>query len=358
MRRALALAEKGRGYTSPNPMVGAVLVKKGAIVGEGYHRAAGKDHAEIAALKEAGNNARGADLYVTLEPCCHTGRTGPCTAAVIKAGIRRVVVAIKDSNPLVNGNGVRQLRKAGVVVETGVLRAEAKRLNDQYFGYIENGRPFIVLKWAQTLDGRIAAVTGDSQWVSGEQSLKFAHGLRRDLDGVLVVMGTVRKDNPSLTVRRVKGRNPYRVVVSDSLRFPKTCELLDNNSDFRTVIAGSAKSIDRFSRTQRGRNVIYWAVKTNRGGLVDVKDLVARADEFGLCSLLVEGGSALLTSFIAAGLFDKVVVICAPKILGRGLDAVGDLKSRRLADSVVLDDVTASLCGRDTIITGYRRGEA
>jgi diaminohydroxyphosphoribosylaminopyrimidine deaminase/5-amino-6-(5-phosphoribosylamino)uracil reductase len=353
MERALLLAEKARGRTSPNPMVGVVLVKGGRVVGEGYHRAAGRDHAEIVAIKKAKGESRRATLYVSLEPCCHTGSTQPCADAIIKAGIRKVVYAVKDPDPRVSGRGVRTLRKAGVEVVGGLLSKQARHLNEQFFGYHENGRPYVILKYAQSLDGRIATASGDSKWITGPQARKFAHRLRAEVDAVLVGSETVRQDDPALTVRHVRGANPYRVVVTSSLRLPRQCRLLKENDDSRTIIAACSNPDRRlFGRGNNG-NLIFWQVRRTRDGLVDVADLVQKADLFGLRSLLVEGGARLATSFVKAGLVDKLVVLTAPTVIGRGVDAIGELGVKRLCDAVEVAQGSFATLGRDSVFIGY-----
>lgn len=358
MRRALELAARGRGTTSPNPMVGAVVVKGRQVVGEGYHRAAGLAHAEIVALRKAGTKARGATIYVTLEPCCHTGRTGPCTEAIMKAGIRRVVYAVDDPDSRVNCSGGCCLRKDGLEIVKGVLRKEATRLNEMYFGYHRLGRPYVTLKMAQTLDGRIATRTGDSQWISGPLALKVAHQLRTEVDAVVVGMGTVLADNPALTVRKSKGANPYRIVLTNSIKFPRRCQLLDDNPDYKTVVATGADSAGRLSRRKRGRGVIIWDIKTDRQGHLRLDDFLRKADAFGLRSILVEGGATLATSFFKAGLVDKYMQVTAPKIIGRGIAAVGDLKIRKLQNAIQLVECSFENLGDDCLFTGYvRRSE-
>jgi len=358
MARALELAAKGRGKVSPNPMVGAVIVKSGRVIAEGYHLGPGKDHAEIVALKQAGLKAKVATIYVTLEPCCHTGNTGPCTDALIAAGVKKVVFASTDPDPRVNGKGARRLRKAGIEVVKGVLAAEAERLNEGYFAFNRNGRPFVILKLAQTLDGRIATRNGNSQWISGPASLKMVHRLRSEVDAVAVGMGTVRADDPSLTVRHVQGRNPYRLVVTGSARFPRGCQLLTNNSDFKTIVASGTQAIERLARSRNGGNLIYWSVKSHRNGALDIADLMNKAGEFGIRSILVEGGAALATSFIKARLVDKLVLVVAPKILGSGIEAVADLGLRKLGDAVTVRDLSVERLGEDLVCTGYPVWEA
>jgi len=353
MARALDLAAKGRGRVSPNPMVGAVIVKNGRVIAEGYHRGAGKDHAEVVALKKAGKQARGATVYVTLEPCCHTGNTGPCTEALIAAGVRKVVFPSHDPDPRVSGKGARRLRQVGIEVVKGILAGEAERLNESYYAHNLTGRPFVILKIAQTLDGRIAARNGDSQWVSGPPSLKMVHRLRSEVDAVAVGMGTVKADDPSLTVRLVKGKNPYRVIVAGSDKIPPRSKLLSNNSDFKTIVAAGEKAIDRLARRRRSGNLIYWKVRTGRNGLLDLSDLLMKAGEFGLRSILVEGGAALATSFIKARLVNKLVLVIAPKLLGEGIEAIADLGLRKLSDAVAVRDMTIERVGQDLVCTGY-----
>ncbi len=353
MARALELARKGRGKVSPNPMVGSVIVKNGKVIAEGYHSGPGKDHAEVVALKKAGKQARGATVYVTLEPCCHTGNTGPCTEALIVAGVARVVYSANDPDSRVNGKGARRLRKVGIKVVKGVLAAEAERLNESYYTFNRTGRPFVILKIAQTLDGRIAARNGDSQWVSGPSSLKMVHRLRSEVDAVAVGMGTVRADNPSLTVRLVKGKNPYRLIVTGSAKLPSGCHLLADNSDFKTIVAAGEKVLDAISRRRNGNNLICWRVKSNRNGLLDLADLMQKAGDFGLRSILVEGGAALATSFIKARLVDKLVLVVAPKVLGCGIEAVADLGLRKLSDAIAVRDLAVERLGKDIVCTGY-----
>ncbi|MEA3296959.1 MAG: bifunctional diaminohydroxyphosphoribosylaminopyrimidine deaminase/5-amino-6-(5-phosphoribosylamino)uracil reductase RibD [candidate division Zixibacteria bacterium] len=353
MRLALSLAEKGRGRTSPNPMVGAVLVKNGAIEGTGYHRAAGKEHAEIVAIRDAGKRSRGATLYVTLEPCCHSGRTGPCSEAIIRAGIRKVVYAVKDPDPRVNSKCARLLRRAGVEVKGGLLRKEARLLNDKYFGYVENGRPYVIVKCAQTLDGRIATRTGHSKWISSPESLKTAHRLRSEVDAVVVGMGTVRHDNPSLTVHRIKGKNPYRIVISASLKFPRQCQLLDNNSDYKTIIATTSEAMDKFLHRKSVKKLIFWELRLNSNGMIDIADFIQKANDFGLRSLLIEGGATLATSFLRSGLVDKYVVFTAPIILGSGINSVGDLNSHYVTNAISLEGVSIRKSGSDCLVVGY-----
>ncbi|MFH1373174.1 MAG: bifunctional diaminohydroxyphosphoribosylaminopyrimidine deaminase/5-amino-6-(5-phosphoribosylamino)uracil reductase RibD [bacterium] len=355
MRRALSLAQRGKGRTSPNPTVGAVVVRRGVIVGEGYHRGPGRDHAERVALRKAGAKAQGGTLYVNLEPCCHTGRTGPCTETIVQAGIFRVVYSVRDSDRRVMGKGARQLQRAGVRVERGLLKQAAVALNEGYFHYHRYGRPLVILKMAQTLDGRIATVGGDSKWISGKESLRLAHRLRAEADAVMVGMGTVRNDNPALTVRRVRGENPYRIILSASLRFPRRCGLLDDIDDGKTIVAANRRLLQKSAITNRCRraNLIWWGLSADRNGLVDLHELLAHCGEFGMRSLLVEGGNRLATSFLKAGLVDKCVLITAPIVVGDGISAVGDMGVKKLAEAVAFERCSFEKCGRDYVFVGY-----
>ncbi len=355
MKRALELAARARGRTSPNPMVGAVVVKDGVVVGEGWHHAAGEDHAEVVAVAAADDAARGACLYVTLEPCCHKGRTGPCTDVIVAAGISKVVYAVDDPNPRVSGGGARQLREAGLEVEGGVLGLDAAALNEIFFGYQRNKRPWVVVKTAQTLDGRIATRTGDSQWISGPDARGLAHRLRAEVDAVVVGMGTVLVDDPALTVRHVEGDNPLRIILTTSLDLPPECQLLQNNDDGKTIIATSREKAAEAGRLGLLRRVAVWGLDTGEDGWVDPAGLLKKADEEGVQSLLIEGGGAVVTSFLRSGLVDKWVQITAPKIIGDGIDAVGDLNIRDLGAAIRFTEARFEALGDDMVFTGYTR---
>jgi len=348
MQLALDLAEKARGDTSPNPLVGAVVVKGNRIVGRGYHKKAGTPHAEINALAQAGPNARGACLYVTLEPCCHQGRTRPCTNEILKAGIKDVVYAMRDPNPLVNGKGAAALRRAGVRVRGGLLGDRARRLNEVYLKFITTGRPYVVLKLAQTVDGRIATVTGDSRWITGPEARRRGHGLRAEYDAVAVGSGTVAADNPALTVRELRGKNPYRIILSSSFPFKNNIHLFRDNDDCRTIVATTAAKAGKISV----KNLTAWSVN-RRGRHLDLDDFLEKAGRFGITSVLIEGGAGLATSFIREGLIDKYVIFMAPKIIGRGLEGIGDLKIKKMGNALGLTGVTYEKVGGDLMITAY-----
>lgn len=356
MRRAIELAQQGRGLTSPNPMVGAVIVRNGKIVSEGYHSGPGKLHAEIEALNNLPAKSAATTLYINLEPCCHLGRTGPCTEQIIKSKINEVVVALEDPNPMVKGGGIAALKQAGIKVSTGLLKEDAELLNDAYLGYHRNQRPFVILKLAQSLDGRIATATGDSQWISSESSRTIVHRLRSEVDAVLVGRGTLRKDNPRLTVREVKGKNPYRIVVTSSGELPATSKILLENTDQRTIIATTAEGAAKIERSKTAGNPIIWTIAHNHDKTgVDLKALMQQAYDFGLQSVMVEGGSALATSFVNERLVDKMILFIAPIIVGEGVNSMSELNIKTISDAVEFERSSFIDAGDDLCFVGYPR---
>ncbi len=350
MKLAIALARKGRFYVGPNPMVGAVIVKKGMIIGRGYHQRFGGNHAEINAIHNAGEDIAGSTLYVTLEPCCHEGKTPPCTDSIIKNKIARVVIGTIDSNPLVSCQGINYLQSCGIEVKTGVLENECRKLNEKFFHYMETGLPFVTVKYAQTLDGRIATATGESQWISSTASLKFAHQLRAEHDAILVGRKTVDKDNPELTVRLVKGRNPLRVIVDSELKISPTAKVLQNISKSPTLIATIKKPDDaRFKRiAATGAEIL--SVKADKDGRVDLRTLFKFLAERKISSVLVEGGAQIITSVLKNNLANRIVTIIAPKIIGKGIEAVGDLNITNLDLAKILSIQKVTRNGNDIII--------
>ena len=348
LKIALELAEKGRGQTSPNPMVGAVVVKDGEMIGQGYHKRAGEPHAEVMALQEACGLAKDATLYVNLEPCCHYGRTSPCTESIISAGIGRVVFCMKDPNPKVNGKGASILRRAGIKVDMGILKKEAMQLNEAYVKFIETGLPFVILKTAQSPDGRIATISGDSRWISCPDSREFAHSLRASADAVAVGAGTVRADNPQLTVRLAKGGNPYRIIISRHPDFSPGINLFAHNGDAKTILATSSSSVKKM----KTKNLIVWHIKKNRDGLL-LSDFLRKAGEFGIQILLIEGGGRLATSFLRQKLVDRLYFVIAPMIIGRGREAVGELNIRKLIKAIRFESPGFMPCGDDILFSGY-----
>ena len=354
MRQALRLAEKGRGTTSPNPMVGAVVVSRGGrVIATGYHRRPGTPHAEVVALQKAGRSARGGTLYVTLEPCCHTGRTGPCVEVIARAGIERVVFASRDPDPRVNGKGARWLRRAGIAVQSGVLDREQRALNEAYYTYHRTGRPLVLVKVAQSLDGRVATRSGESRWLTGLPARRLVHRWRTELDAVVVGAGTVRADNPALTVRHLRGRNPYRIVLSQSGGLPRRARIFTQNDDERTIVVTSREGAHRLGARLRRRLPLLWVVRRNRHGGLDLRAFLERAADFGLRSLLLEGGPTLSSSFLRAGLVDKVAMFIAPVLLGDGLPVFTGLGVTRLNRAVRLNRPTVERVGVDMLSMGY-----
>jgi diaminohydroxyphosphoribosylaminopyrimidine deaminase/5-amino-6-(5-phosphoribosylamino)uracil reductase len=356
MRRALRLAARARGRTSPNPLVGAVLVKEGRVVGEGYHRRAGEAHAEILALRAAGHTARGATLYLTLEPCAHHGRTPPCAPAVIEAGIARLVVAIEDPNPKVAGQGVACVRAAGIPVEVGLLAAAARQQNEVYLKWRVRDLPFVTWKSAATLDGKIATRTGNSRWVTGEAARAFVHRLRAEHDAILVGIGTVRADDPLLTARPPGRRsgNPLRVIVDARAEIPLDSRILRTLSEGPALVATTAAAPEprRAALQDAGAAVLTLPARCGRVDLVALMRELARRE---ITSLFLEGGAEITASMLADGLVDKAVLFIAPKIVG-GRAAPGPVGGEgiaRMADALTLRDVTLRRFGEDFAVTGY-----
>ena len=352
MKRALRLAYRGVGKTSPNPMVGTVVVKNEEVVGQGYHKKYGGPHAEIYALDQAKEKTKGATLYVNLEPCSHFGNTPPCVDRVIKAGISRVVICNQDPNPLVSGGGVQKLEEAGINVQLSVLEEEGLRLNEAYFTFITQKRPFVILKWAQSLDGKIATKTKESAWISNEKSRKIAHQLRKEVDAVLVGAGTVIKDNPRLTVRHVKGRQPWRLVLDQNLEINLDVNLLNDDFYSKTVIFTSSENLVKIKEIQQ-KNIEVVSLKLEKNGFIDLSQITNWMAEKRMISLLVEGGSQVLTSFIKAGLGDKLMVFVAPKLFGTGIDAVCDLDVQKMDQIINLKNSKYKKLGSDILMEAY-----
>ncbi|NNG02312.1 MAG: bifunctional diaminohydroxyphosphoribosylaminopyrimidine deaminase/5-amino-6-(5-phosphoribosylamino)uracil reductase RibD [Desulfobacteraceae bacterium] len=356
MKKALDLAEKGRGFTAPNPMVGAVVVRNGQVVGRGYHEAVGRAHAEVNAIEDAGPHARGAHLYVTLEPCNHTGRTPPCTRKIIDAGIKKVFSAMDDPNPDVAGGGHAYLESNGIDVQTGLLNAEAEKLNEAYIKFVRTRRPFVIMKCAATLDGRIATRTGDARWVTGSESRARVHEIRHGADAILVGINTVLADDPSLTTRLdgKTGKDPERVILDTRLRIGEAAKVITRQSDAGTLIFHGPE-VDRHKRervSDAGATLISTSVMN--GGL-DWREILDRLGQRAITSLLVEGGAAVIGSALAAGVVDKALFFYAPKILG-GDDGIPICRGKGpalMAAAQTLKDIRVTRYGEDTLIEGY-----
>lgn len=350
MKLALKLAVKGRGYASPNPMVGAVLVRDDRIIGQGYHQCCGENHAEVNAIQSATEDVTGSTLYVTLEPCCHSGKTPPCTNRIIQHKIARVVIGAVDSNPLVSCQGMNDLQSAGIEIKTGVLEDECRDLNEVFFHFMETGLPFVTVKYAQTLDGRIATATGQSQWISSPASLKLAHQLRAEHDAILVGIGTVLKDNPALTVRRVRGRNPLRIVVDSGLAITTKANVMQNLSQTPTLIVTTKKASNPHFQNLAAAGAELITVDPDERNRVDLKKLLQLLAVRKISSILIEGGAQMITSALKDNLVNRLVTVIAPKILGKGVEAVGDLNIRDLKDAKILSVRTVSKKGVDVIM--------
>lgn len=359
MKTALALAEKGRGFTSPNPMVGAVVVNNnGEVIGKGYHQIVGGAHAEVAALDDAGPTAKGATLYVTLEPCNHTGRTPPCTKKILASGVRRVVIAMSDPNPGVDGGGADYLKKHGIEVEVGVCEEEAKKLNEIYVKFITTKRPFVIVKCASTLDGQIATSTGDSKWVTGPASREFVHYLRHASDAIMVGINTVKRDNPELTTRleNFGGRSPARIILDAGLSISLDAKVLQGKSDSDTliIIGDSVEKTRKTKVEERGAKIIEAPLS---GGLIDLDFLMDYLGGLQISSLLIEGGGRVIASALSTGIVDKVLFFYAPKIMG-GNDGIPICfgKGRELMkDCIAVKDINVHRFDDDIMIEGYIR---
>ena len=352
MQLALELARVGAGDVNPNPLVGAVIVRDGVVVGRGYHRVFGGPHAEVFALEEAAEQSRGATLYVTLEPCCHVGKTPPCTDRIIEAGIAQVVVATRDPNPLNNGQGIEALRGAGIEVVEGALRDAAERMNEVFLTYMRTGRPFVHLKMAVSLDGRIATRTGHAKWISSEASREAAHRLRRKYSGILAGTGTVLSDDPALTVRHVVGKDPVPIVLDPSGRIPSDARLLAR-PPYPIIVTSEMSEPREAVLTASGARV--WRVPRSQEGGLDLSSLLRRLGTEGIDSVLIEGGGETAARFLDAGLVDKVTFFVAPVLIGGrdAIPAIGGIGAETMADAWRLGDVEVERLGPDTAITGY-----
>lgn len=353
MREALNLAKSAEGRTTPDPMVGAVLVKGGRIISMGYHGEVATPHAEAWAIQKAGEETNGSTLYVNLEPCAHYGNNPPCSNLIVNAGVKEVVIAMKDPNPLVNGRGLAILKKAGVKVREGLLEDEARQLNEVFIKYITKKMPFVLMKSAITLDGKIATRTGASRWVAGAASLRFAHHLRNLYDAILVGVGTVLIDNPKLNVRLVKKvKDPVRIVLDSYARTPFLAKVLSRG--IRTIIVVGPKAPKKkiAALKLRGAEILTIAAPE---GKIDLKELIRKLGKMGITSVLVEGGGEVNASFLAAGLVDKAIFTIAPKIFG-GKDAKTCVEGRGVArpsQARWLKKIHLERLEEDIIVSGY-----
>jgi diaminohydroxyphosphoribosylaminopyrimidine deaminase/5-amino-6-(5-phosphoribosylamino)uracil reductase len=356
MQEALALAEKGRGFVEPNPLVGAILVRDGRRVGQGWHRRYGAAHAEVNALADAGEAARGATLYVTLEPCCHHGKTPPCTEAVIQAGVRRVVAAMMDPFAQVCGQGIAQLRAAGIEVDIGLGEAEGRRLNAPYLKLLATGRPYVHAKWAMTLDGKIATRTGDSRWISNEASRRRVQDLRSRMDAIVVGIGTVLADDPLLTARPPGPRTAVRVILDSHCRLPLTSQLATTARQVPVMVVTAAVEARERAAALQGLGC-EWLALPDEEGRPAVRPLLDELGRRGMTNLLVEGGSEVLGSFLDAGEIDEAHVFVAPRLAG-GKEARTPVAGRgveQIAETLMLEDWKVESVEGDVLLHGWKR---
>ncbi len=352
MDLAIKLAEKGRGLTSPNPMVGCVIVKRRRIIGKGYHKKAGTEHAEVVALNEAGRKAVGSIMYVNLEPCSHWGRTPPCIERIIQAGVKEVVIATTDPNPLIDGFNALKLR--GIKTRIGYWEKEAKILNEIYFKYIKTKTPFVILKVAMSLDGKIATSTGDSKYITSKEAREYVHKLRTEVDAVMIGVNTAIRDDPKLTPRLFKGKDPIKIVVDSKLSIPINCNLIKNPS--KLIIATTDNALKQNQNKicklkEKGVDIIITA--KSKEGLVDLKDLMKQLGKQEITSIMIEGGSQLNSSAIKQGLVNKVLIFTAPKLIGKGISAIGNLGIKKIGSAINLKNTITRKIGRDLLIEGY-----
>ncbi len=358
MQRALALAAKALGRTSPNPAVGAVIVRGGRVIGEGFHRQAGLPHAEIEALRRVQGSTAGATLYVNLEPCSHYGRTPPCAEAVVAAGLKRVVVGMVDPNPRVRGRGIRRLRRAGIAVTSGVLREQCERLNEDFATLIQTGRPLVTLKLAASLDGRIAAASGDSQWISNDLSRRLVHELRNRVDAIMVGAETVRMDDPQLTCRIRGGRDPLRVVLDGRLSLSPQARICTQESTAKTVVVTTTANESSGKRKQLEDQGVEVLCLPGEQGRVGLGLLLEELGRRGLKSVLIEGGGHVAAAALQERVIDKVMFFYGPVLVGGdGRPMIGPLGVDRIAAGLKLHTIELHRFRDDVLVTGYIRRE-
>lgn len=356
LKKALELAEKGRGFVSPNPLVGALVVKDGKIVGSGYHQRFGGPHAEVFALEEADKKAKGATLYVTLEPCTHWGKTPPCVDKIIESKIKRAVISTLDPNPLVQGKGVQRLKNAGIETRVGILRKEAERQNEAYLKFIKKRAPFVNLKIAATLDAKIATQKGESKWITSKISRVLVQKLRLENDAVLVGINTIIRDNPRLNIRILAKKELTRVILDSKLRIPLKSKIF--NTPGKIIIftkdSNPRARVDLKAKILKKRGVEIISVSTVKNGLLAWKEILMELYKRNIQSLLIEGGARVFSSALKSGVVDKVYLFQAPKILGKGLDFASSLlRLKDLNSALRLKDIEIKKIGPDILITGY-----
>lgn len=359
MRQCLSLALRGRGKVFPNPLVGCIIVKDNKVIGTGTHQGVGTPHAEAMALKQSGKKAQGSTLFVNVEPCCHFGNNPPCTDAIIKAKVKRVLYAVKDPHPKVKqGNSQKILQKAGIKVTIGILEKEARKLNEVFLKFHETGKPFVILKLAASLDGKIATKTGESQWITGPDALQYDQLLRRESDAILVGANTVVQDDPQLTVRLPQAKNqrqPLRVILDSKLKIPLSSKVLNMKAKGATLVLTTNKANRIKLKDVRKKGVEVIIVKADKQDHVDFKEVIKLLAQRQIASVLIEGGGEIAASALAAGIVDKLYYFIAPKIIG-GRDskpAIGGESINKLKDAYELRDLSFEKIGQDFLIQGY-----
>ena len=353
MQLAIELARKGEGKVNPNPMVGAVIVRDGIVIGEGYHEKYGEGHAEVNAFKSLKEDPSEATMYVTLEPCSHYGKTPPCVDKIVENNIKRVVIGMIDPNPLVAGKGVDKLKKAGIEVKVGILEDECKKLNEVFIKYILSKKPFVVLKAAMSLDGKIATRTGESKWISSKKSRLQVHNLRNKLSVIMVGVNTVIKDYPELTCRIQNGSNPIRIIVDSILRIPMNSKVLQNK-DNKTIIATTKRANMKNMQELLKKNIKVLIIE-EKNGQVNLNALIKKLGELNIDSILLEGGGTLNYSALEENIVDKVMIYISPKIIGGEFSKtpVGGIGIDKLNDAFKLKDITANIVDEDILVEGY-----
>lgn len=350
MKMALELAQKGMGFTAPNPMVGAVIVKRGKVIGQGYHRKYGEPHAEREALASCTEQPEGASIYVTLEPCCHYGKQPPCVNAILESGIRRVIIGSSDPNPLVSGKGIRILKEHGIEVTENVLKEECDKLNEAFFYYIQNQKPYVVMKYAMTMDGKIATTTGASQWITGEEARDHVQQLRHRLSGIMVGVGTILADDPLLTCRIPQGRNPIRIICDTQLRTPISAKVVKTAGEAATILATCCRDEERHRKYEAAGCRIVCVNK--KDGHVDLRNLMEILGAESIDSILLEGGSRLNWAALKSGIVQKLQAYVAPKLFG-GVEAKSPVGGDGVAlpdEAFMLADSRISRLGEDFLI--------
>ncbi len=355
MRLALRLAEKGRGLTNPNPMVGAVIVKRGEIIGRGYHQKAGQAHAEILALQEAGERAREATLYLNLEPCAHFGRTPPCTEAILKAGIKRVVAGMIDPNPLVSGRGIARLRRHGVKVEVGLLEDECRRLNAPFIKYITQGRPLMVMKAAASLDGKVATSYGEARYISSMEARRYVHKLRQSMDAIMVGIGTVLQDDPLLTARLSSLKNlhqPLRLIIDSRCRLPLNSQIVRTAAQYPTLVVSTALAYPSKMEQLKKARIEVLTMPQDDQGRVDLSALMKELAKRAILSILLEGGPTLNASALKAKIVDRLLFFIAPKLIGgaKAPGIVGGEGIRQIAEAIPVKNLKVRRLGPDLLL--------